>query len=80
MTIPSRRQLLLCRVVRERPPQHSCKREWTDLALKNTHLSSARSFGFEIGPRFRYNGDLRGCKWDIPANVMWINLIVIRRG
>ncbi len=72
MTISTRRRLLLRRVVRKRPPQHSCERKWTDLALKNRHLSSAWSFGCEIGPRFRYNGGLRGGKWDIPAKtVQW---------
>lgn len=42
---------MLRRVVRNRPPQHSCKRKRADLALKNRHLSSAWSFGFEIGPQ-----------------------------
>ncbi len=60
--------MLLRRLVRKRPPQHSCKTNGTASALKNRHLLSAWSFGFEIGPRFRYNGSFRDGKWDIPAD------------
>ncbi len=43
-----------------------------DLALKNRHLSPAGSFGFEIGLKFRYNGGLRGGKWDIPDKLAYL--------
>ncbi len=66
MTISARRRLLLRRVVRKRPAQHSCWREWAGPGLQKQAFSSEWPLGLGIAPRFRHNGDLGGGKGEIP--------------
>ncbi len=52
MTIPARRGLLLRRVTRKRPPQHSVKGKWVGFGVQTQALSSDCPHLVEIGQRF----------------------------